>query len=371
MPGSHVQSRPVTAGQGLDPSAYCDPAIAERETAQLFRASWVGLGRADQIAKPGDYVTRDIAGASLILIRDRNGTPHAFANVCRHRGSRLLDGEGNCRLVRCPFHSWSYAPDGRLAVAPHMDEVDGFDASTHGLIEYPLAERLGFLFVSLGGDAGPVDDWLGDFDAVHAPWPLADMTTYRKRYLTVACNWKAFLDVFNEYYHLGSVHPRSIDSLYARPEAPDAVRGQFASQFGVTKGTGALLEDRQDLALPAMPGLEAPWRDGVRYTWAFPSMTFAAGRDALWVYEAYPDGPDACSVVQTVCFHPETMTSPGFADRAAAYVERADAALDEDIPALAFQHRGLMSCDAVAGPLHGLLEASVLRFARWWETKMA
>lgn len=354
----------------LDPSVYVEPAHADAETDRIFGTSWLGIGRADRIGKPGDYVTREIAGHSLIVTRDRDGMPHAFVNACRHRGSRLIDGEGNGRLIRCPFHSWSYALDGRLAAAPHMDECVDFEAADHGLIEFPVAERAGFLFVSLGR-AGGVDDYLGEFEAIHAPWPLGTLRTFRRREFSVNCNWKSFLEVFNEYYHLASVHPRSIDSLYARPDAGDEVSGCFATQFGRTEGTGGLLERAQHRALPAMPGLNPPWRDGVRYTWAFPSMTFAAGRDALWVYEAYPEGPGRCSVVQTVCFPPETMQSAGFAERAAAYVERADAAIDEDIPVLEFQHRGLRSRRALPGPLHPLLEPSVARFAAWYSARMA
>ena len=354
----------------LDPSAYTDPVNARAEIDNIFQSLWIGIGRADQVMNPGDFVTREIAGHSLILTRDKDGVTHAFANVCRHRGSRLLEGEGNCRLIKCPFHAWAYGPDGRLVAAPHMDECADFEQSSHGLIEYPVAERLGFLFIALG-DAPDIDDQLADFASVHAPWPLGALKTLRRRKFDVACNWKSFLDVFNEYYHLSSVHPGSIDSLYARPEAGDDVSGDFATQFGRTEGTGGLLESRQDQALPHMPGLGSQWRGGVRYTWVFPTMTFAAGRDALWVYEAFPDGPDRCRVVQSVCFHPETMETPGFNERSAAYIERADAAIEEDIPVLEFQHRGLQSRNAVAGPLHPLLEKSVARFARWYEARMS
>lgn len=356
--------------RSLDPTVYSDPVIAEREIATIFESRWLGIGRADQVSAPGDFMTRDIAGHAIILTRDAAGKLRALANVCRHRGSRLVDGCGQTRLIRCPFHSWSYGLDGQLAAAPHMDMCEGFQKSDHGLMPYRVEERFGFVFVSLG-DAGDLDDQLDDFDALHAPWPLDKLVTHRRRTLRVNCNWKAFLEVFNEYYHLASVHPASIDSLYEQPKPGDRVVGQFATQFGKTEGTGGLLEGAQDSALPPIPGLESPWRDGVRYTWAFPTMTFAAGRDALWVYEAFPDGPDWCDVVQTVCFHPDTMAQAGFAQRADAYTERADAAIDEDIPVLAFQHRGLQSRGAVRGPLNPLLEPSVARFAGWYEALMS
>lgn len=345
---------------------YRDAEIASAEIDCIFRTTWIGLGRADQVADAGDFITLDIAGQSIILVRDHQRSLRVFANTCRHRGARLLDGKGNCRSIRCPFHAWRYKLDGDLVSAPHMEELEGFDHSQYGLIEHRSAEKFGFAFVCLKHDPEPIDFHLGNFSEVHAPWPLDALVTYRRRALTVACNWKAFLEVFNEYYHLPFVHPKSINKLYGRPGAPDAALGAFASQFGATTGTGGLLEDAQAQALPPMPGLVGRWAEGVRYTWIFPNMAFAAGKDALWIYEAYPLAADKCHVVQTLCFPPETMATADFHARAEAYLERADAALDEDIPALENQARGLFCPDARTGPLHPSLEPNLTAFANWY-----
>jgi phenylpropionate dioxygenase-like ring-hydroxylating dioxygenase large terminal subunit len=369
-----VRGKPMRFGYGvadqefssIPPHFYRDPEVAAAEVARIFRTTWIGVGRADLVARAGDFAALDVAGQSLVLVRDHDQSLRAFANTCRHRGARLLDGTGTCRSIRCPFHAWRYSLDGRLVSAPHMEEAADFGRLSIGLIEYRAEVRDGFVFVCLNRRAAPIDVHLGDFSALHAPWPLAALTTFRRRALTVTCNWKAFLEVFNEYYHLPFVHPKSINRLYGRPDAPDATQGAFASQFGATSGTGGLLEDAQANALPAMPGLAGRWAAGVRYTWVFPNMTFAAGADALWVYEAYPLGPDRCHVVQTICFPPETMATPGFAPRAAAYLERADAALEEDIPALENQQRGLACPDARTGALHPLLEPNLTKFATWY-----
>ena len=151
---------------------------------------------------------------------------------------------------------------------------------------------------------------LGDFADVHAPWPCDTLVTTRRRELQVNCNWKTFLDVFNDYYHLPFVHPDSINDVYELPDAANQTSGQYASQFGITDGTGALLTSQQDKALPSIPNLPEREARGVRYTWVFPNMAFAAGTDALWVYEAYPLTPDTCHVVQTSCFHPGTLEAP-------------------------------------------------------------
>ena len=119
-----------------------------------------------------------------------------------------------------------------------------------------------------------------------------------------------------------------------------------------------------------MPGLTGQAKEGARYTWIFPNMTFAANSDALWLYEAYPDGPDRCHVIQTACFHPATTALPDFDVRLASYLDRLDAALDEDIPALVNQHRGMTSPDARPGRFQPDLEPNVASFARWYAGMM-
>ena len=354
----------------LPPVCYVDEAVTRAEVDHLFRASWIGVGRADQVREAGDYVALDVAGQSIILLRDQAGQLQAFANTCRHRAMRLLDGSGTCRGIRCPFHAWAYRLDGTLAAAPHMEQAEGFDKAAYGLIRYRAEERLGFVFVCLNAEAPALDAVLGDLAETHAPWPLASLVSTRRQDLEVACNWKAFLEVFNEYYHLPFVHPDSIDDVYAPPDEPEEVSGAYVTQFGATEGTGGLLQHEQAQALPAMPGLSGRAASGVRYTWVFPNMSFAAGRDALWVYEAYPLGPDRCKVVQTACFPPHTLALEGAGAKVAAYHARLDAALAEDIPALEAQHRGLGHPDARQGRLHPRLEPNVAGFARWYADRM-
>lgn len=354
----------------LPPECYVSDNVAEAEREVIFRRSWLGVGRADAVAAPGDFITLDIAGQSVILLRDKAGTLRAFANTCRHRGARLLDGAGQCRGIRCPFHSWAYHLDGRLAAAPQMDAVPGFEKAENGLIAYRAKERHGFAFICLDPAAPDLDDVLGDFADVHAPWPMETLVTTRRRETRVNCNWKAFLDVFNDYYHLPFVHPDSINDVYDPPDPATPVTGQYCSQFGVTEGTGGLLTSQQDKALPLMPGLSGREARGVRYTWMFPNMAFAAGTDAMWVYEAYPLGANRCHVVQSACFPPETLALPGAEDKIATYHDRLDAALAEDVDALENQQRGLACPDARQGRFQPLLEPNLAAFALWYAGRM-
>lgn len=359
-------AKPAEAASCIPPVYYTSERHAAAELDAVFRGGWLGVGRADMVRDHGSYITLDIAGQNIILLRDKAGQLRAFANSCRHRGARLVDGNGTCKGLRCPFHSWFYGLDGKLVAAPHMEQAQDFDKADHGLISYRAEERLGFAFVCLSPEAPDLDAHLGDFADLHAPWPMDRLVTVRRQEVEVDCNWKIFLEVFNEYYHLPFVHADSIDSLYAKPDAPDVVTGAYASQFGATEGTGGLLESDQDKSLPEIPGLTGKARDGARYTWVFPNMTFAANRDALWCYEAYPLGPSRCRVLQTSCFPPETIALPDFAEKSAAYLRRMDAALDEDIEALVNQQKGLSCPDARPGRFQPDLEPNVAAFASWY-----
>ena len=353
------------AAMSLSPKLYCDPAVAEADL-DLLRRSWLAVGRSDLVTAEANICTVEVAGSPLILSRATDGALHAMANTCRHRGARLIDGTASCRTIQCPFHGWTYRTDGSLLAAPKMSEAAGFAVEDHGLVTHRAEERAGFIFVCLDPQTPALDEVLGDFAEVHSPWPLESLVTARRRELHVDCNWKAFLDVFNDYYHLPYVHRDSLGDMYQRPDPRDDTTGAFSTQFGTTAGTGALLKDEQEHALPPMPGLAEREAQGVRYTWVFPTMTFAAGADALWMYEAYPEGADRCRVVQTCCLPPTTLADPANVDKIEAYLRRLDAALDEDIEVLTSQHQGLSSPDARPGPLQPRLEPSVAAFAAWY-----
>ncbi len=355
----------------LPPAAYVSDAFAKLEQDRIFRRGWFGIGRADRFVTAGDFETLDVAGQSIIVVRDRDGNLRAFANSCRHRGARLLEGAGNCRGIRCPFHAWAYKLDGSLVGAPHMEDAPNFDRSQNGLVAYRAEERLGFVFLCLDPQAPDLDVTLGDFAALHAPWPIAALVTTRRRSQVVDCNWKAFLEVFNEYYHLPFVHRDSINDVYETPEPGDFVTGDYASQFGKTDGTGSQLQGEKSIPLPMMPGMTGREAAGVRYTWVFPNMAFAACVDAFWVYEAYPIGANQCLVFQTACFPAETIARPEFAAQLAAFYHRLDAALAEDVPALVNQHRGLSSPDARPGRFQPRLEPNVAAFAKWYSSKIS
>lgn len=275
-------------------------------------------------------------------------------------------GRGRCERIVCPFHAWTYGLDGALLTAPRMDGAVDFCNADHGLVAVPAASRAGFAFVNVDGAAAPIDTWLGDFEAVHRPWRLGDLITASSREFEVRCNWKIFLEVFNEYYHLQKVHPGTFSVYYASPDPLDKVAGNFSTQFGEHRGvssTGKVDDGTQPL--PPLPGLSGRNLLGTRYSWVYPNLTFAASIDAVWIFEAMPLAPALTRVNMTVCFPQASVEQADFATKLSAYERRMEAGLAEDIPVIETQQQGLSSSLARAGRYSPLYEPSVHAFHRW------
>ena len=277
-----------------------------------------------------------------------------------------VDGEGKCRTLRCPFHGWVYNTNGECTAASHIEGSANFDRSQPGLVEFALEVHAGFVFVCFNPEPPAFEQHIGDFDKIHAPWPLETLVSTRRQSFEVKCNWKLFLDVFNEYYHLQYVHPDSINGLYKKPDPAETTTGNYASQFGETDGTGALLGNQQQYALPKIPGLEGKAAKGTRYTWIFPNMTFAASTDAMWIYEAYPLDAHRCIAYQSLCFPQQAVALDDFETKVQYYYDRFDAAVEEDRVALENQQTGLASPFSIPGPYSPSMEPGVAAFARWY-----
>ena len=129
---------------------FVSPEIFAEELQKIFATQWVLVGHQSQLAEPGDYFLAQVAGESLIVTKDQRSTIRAFYNVCRHRGARLCEARsGHLSAIQCPYHAWTYALDGRLIGAPHMDETPGFRKADYSLHVVNLALWEGFIFVNM------------------------------------------------------------------------------------------------------------------------------------------------------------------------------------------------------------------------------
>lgn len=360
-----VRRLPAEA-ETLPPWCYTHRDFYQRELQRLFRRSWNCVGRVERLPHAGDFVAFELAGVPTMLVRDEGGRLRAFANTCRHRGTQLLEGSGNCKpLIQCPYHGWSYRLDGKLAGAPEMAEVSAFKKDDYGLIPVRLETRDGFIFINFDEDAADFDSYLGDFSETFAPYSLGEMRCVRRRQYEVACNWKLFIEVFMEWYHLKAVHSNSLDSInYDHPDPVDKTKGQYVTQFGTHEGTGALLKGHGHTGFPPIATLSGRLLSGTRYALVYPAFVVAASTDSMWYFECYPQGPDRTRYAMSVCFPENTIARPDFQEHVGTYFERFDAGIVEDNAILERQQAGLTSPLARAGRLSPL-EPIVGLFAQW------
>jgi phenylpropionate dioxygenase-like ring-hydroxylating dioxygenase large terminal subunit len=188
---------------------YHDPEYFRLEMARLIRPSWQIVCHESDIAQPGDWRTLDLLGESVIAIRGGDGLVRAFANVCRHRGSRLVDGEAGCaRRLTCPYHAWTYAADGRLVAVPNREDYPGLDPARLGLAPVELESWRGFLFVRLEGSGPGVAAMMAPYEAEIAPHQFERLRAIGR--ITIRprdVNWKNVADNYSDGLHIVVAHP--------------------------------------------------------------------------------------------------------------------------------------------------------------------
>jgi len=171
--------------------------IFAQEKAKIFSRQWILVGHQSEIARAGDFLVVTVVGESLIVLRDQRLTVRAFYNVCRHRGTRLCEAaSGRLRVIQCPYHAWTYALDGRLTGAPHMDEVPDFEKSDYSLHAAHLALWEGFIFVNLAAEPMPAAEWFVPLAEKFAHWNLPRLRSVRRIEYDVQANWKL---IFQNY----------------------------------------------------------------------------------------------------------------------------------------------------------------------------
>src|SRR5277367_6331211 len=159
-------ARPFTDAVAMPPTVYASAEMLELERSHLFRKEWICVGRASAIAEPGGYLTYEIAGQPIAVLRDRTGSVRAFSNVCLHRMSVLLEGSGRTSAIVCPYHAWSYNFDGTLRGAPHMERTTGFRKDAYRLPEFRTETGQGWIYVTLDPDVPPGAERLAPLGAM-------------------------------------------------------------------------------------------------------------------------------------------------------------------------------------------------------------
>lgn len=331
---------PVLEAETLPPWCYTSPAFYERELERIFRRGWNFLGRADELPEPGDFATFELVGEPILVVRGRDGLLRAFVNSCRHRGSRLLEGSGNCRVISCPYHAWAYGLTGELVATPGMERTLGFERADYGLVPLRLENWAGFLFVSFEAEPPSLAEYLGNLPETLASYRFEDMVCVRRKEYDLGCNWKLYVENAMEDYHTPTVHKKSIGKQVAEPIES---LGQWSGIHMPAERTIAVLAEDLDHAFPQIPSLEGRARHGTHFAVIYPCTFFAVTQDCMWWLQEFPLGPERTKVVIGSCFPKATVARPDFAEKVQKYYRRWDKALPEDNWISEMQQEGLRS----------------------------
>jgi phenylpropionate dioxygenase-like ring-hydroxylating dioxygenase large terminal subunit len=291
---------------------FVSPEIFAEELQQIFAANWVLVGHQGQLAEAGDYFLAEVAGESLMVAKDQRSTIRAFYNVCRHRGARLCEEQnGHAAAIQCPYHAWTYALDGRLLGAPHMDETPGFNKADYPLKPARLGLWEGFIFLNLADAAASLEKWFEPLGQKFSPWKLAGLRSAKRMQYDVRANWKLIFQNYSECYHCLGVHPElSKISPYDSAEN-DLTEGPFLGGFMRIASDKSLTMSGNACALPVGNFGDEDFRFVFYYS-IFPNMLLSLHPDYVMVHQLEPQSPERTLIFCDWFFNPEAFKRSDF-----------------------------------------------------------
>jgi choline monooxygenase len=352
--------RPFTDAVAMPPSVYTSEAFLARELESIFGCEWICVGRASALGKPGDYMTYDLAGQPVIVLRDREGTLRAMSNVCLHRMSTLLEGSGNTRSIVCPYHAWTYNLDGTLRGAPLMKETTGFCKENYVLPQIRCEEWLGWVYITLDPERARVAEQLRLLEEMIADYGMEDYVECFRETHVWDTNWKVLAENFMESYHLPVCHHATVGP-HSRLEEMVCPPGLPAFNYHwITKEASLAIGN----AHPDNTRLEGHWRKTTALLAIYPSHLITLTPGYFWYLSLHPKGTGQVHITYGGGLSPEFMADPNAGEYVSALKVLLDDVNVEDRGCTEKVFRGLNAAAAKPGHL-SYLERPIYDFMQY------
>ena len=342
---SYNPNAPLCEAWTIPAPWYVDPRVMELEQRTVFARSWQMVGRVEQVHKPGQYITRELAGEPLLIIRGSDGILRGFFNVCRHHAAAVMtEPEGETHNLRCPYHGWTYTLEGELRGTPDFAGVCNFDRAANGLVPVETAIWENWVFVKLERDGPSLESFLGaDLISQMQALSLETFHWMERRHYAFDCNWKVFVDNYLDGgYHIPYLH-KGLDSVldYSKYTIENGERFCLQTSTVITEGaeaqTGAVRKGTRAL-----------------YYWIYPNFMINWYEGVLDTNLVIPRGVDRTEVIFDFYF---TDVSEQARERNLASIAVGQRIQDEDVSICRSVQRGLTSRAYVAGRLSVRREA--------------
>lgn len=282
--------------QSLKADAYVKQEWFAADQREIIAKSWQWVCHVEKLRESGSFVTIEIAGQPIAVVRDREGVLRAFYNVCKHRAHELLKGEGNTTRIMCPYHAWVYKLDGQLVRAPETEHLEDFSTGEICLDQVQVEEFAGFVYVNLDPSAASLKEQSGNLETEIRHWaPDIDQLTFGHR-LTydIKSNWKNVVDNFLECYHCPTAHKDFCD-LVDMDTYKVTTHGIYSSHMA---DAGKSANTAYDVS-NATVRTHAVW-----WLWPTTCLMRYPGRSSMIVLNIIPVGPDR--TLETYDFFLET-----------------------------------------------------------------
>jgi choline monooxygenase len=337
---------PLERARTIPAAWYFDSEIHAAERQAVFGASWQCVGRTDQVAKPGEFLTADIAGEPILVVRGEDGVLRAFHNVCRHRGARVaIEPCGHATKLRCRYHGWTYDLTGRLRGVPEFGGVADFRREDHGLAVIMVDTWGPLVFVHAHRPAASLADFLAPLTARTAKQGLEKLRFAERKEYDLRCNWKVYVDNYLDGgYHVNTIHPGLAGALdYSGYHT--VIDGETSVQISPLKAADA----------SAVGAVRAG--DNAYYWWLFPNFMINLYQGVMDTNLVLPLGPERCRVVFDFYF--DGATDPQFIARSITVADQVQA---EDMDICEDVQRGLASISYDTGRFSVRREAGGYHF---------
>jgi choline monooxygenase len=266
---------PLALASTIPSSWYVNQELYELELKTVFSNTWQLAGRLDQVQQPGQYVTTDIGGEPIVVVRGSDGMLRGFYNVCRHHAAAVMtEVEGKAAQLRCPYHGWTYSLEGELKGTPDFSGVCGFDRGSNGLVGVEVSQWEQWIFVKLDkSNTVTLEDFLTkQLVEEIGRIKVTDLHWFERRHYSFDCNWKVFVDNYLDGgYHVPYLH-KGLDSVLDYSNYMIENGEHYCLQWspivseGAEQQTGAVRKGDRALYYWIYPNFMVNWYDGVMDT---------------------------------------------------------------------------------------------------------